>query len=135
MSALTNSLLSYGDSSAREDVVLNAIEILTARESQISNIIGVSRAIATVHNHLVDTLLTAASLAVEESVDYTMGAKTTPTRLTNLVEHIAAPFAVSRTQQAIEHYQGTNELARQTEKALNTIWRRSAWGLRPAMVG
>lgn len=111
-------LRSYGDVSAREDVVMNAIEILTARETQIYNMLGKTAAINTIHAHLTDTLRTAASQAVEEAADYTASANTTPTRLTNIVEIIAVPFKVSRTQQDIVHYQGQNELQRQTEKAL-----------------
>lgn len=111
-------LRTYGDSAAKEDVVLNAIEILTARETQIANLIGRSRAINTIHSYLTDTLLTAASLAVSEGEDYTATEQTTPTRLTNLVEIIAKNFKVTRTQQQIEHYHGQNELQRQTRKAL-----------------
>lgn len=111
-------LRSYGDVSAREDVVMNAIEILTARETQIYNMLGKTAAINTIHAYLTETLRTAASQAVEEAADYTASANTTPTRLTNIVEIIAVPFKVSRTQQDIVHYQGQNELQRQTEKAL-----------------
>jgi len=111
-------LRSFGDVSAREDVVMNAIEILTAREAQIYNMLGKTTAINTIHAYLVDTLRTAASQAVEEASDYTASANSTPTRLTNIVEIVAVPFKVSRTQQDITHYQGQNELQRQTEKAL-----------------
>jgi hypothetical protein len=111
-------LRSYGDSGAREDVVMNAIEILTARETQIYNMLGKTTAINTIHSYLVDTLRTAASQAVEEAADYTALANTTPTRLTNIVEIISVPFKVSRTQQDLVHYSGQNELQRQTEKAL-----------------
>ena len=38
--------------------------------------------------------------------------------MTNIIENVAIPFRVSRTQQAIQHYQGENELSRQTTKAL-----------------
>lgn len=99
-------------------VVLNAIEILTARETQIMNMIGESMAINTVHSYLTDTLDTAASLAVAEGGDYTSKALTTPSRLTNIVEIIAKNYKVTRTQQQISHYHGENELTRQTEKAL-----------------
>ena len=116
--AADNILRSYGDVSAKEDVVLNAIEYLTARETQISNMIGRSRAINTVHAYLTDTLRTAASAAVAETGDYTAGALTTPARLTNIVENIALPYKVSRTQRRIEHYQGEDELTRQTRKAM-----------------
>ena len=115
--AADNILRTYGDVSAREDVVLNAVEILTARETQIMNMLGKTAAINTVHSYLTDTLLTAASLAVSEGADFTAQALTTPTRLTNLVEIVAYNYKVTGTQQAIEHYSGA-ELARQTEKAM-----------------
>ena len=115
----TDSILrSYGDDSAKEDVVLNAIEILTATETQIFNMLPKTRAIATVHSYLTDTLDTAASLAVAETGDYTTTALTTPSRLTNLIEKVTKNYKVSRTQRRIEHYHGRDELARQTEKAL-----------------
>ncbi len=111
-------LRTYGDVSAREDVVMNAIEILTARETQIYNMLGKTTAINTIHAYLTDTLRAAASQAVEEAADYTALTNSTPSRLTNIVEIVAVPFKVSRTQQDITHYQGQNELQRQTEKAL-----------------
>jgi hypothetical protein len=111
-------LLTYGDVSIREDVVLNAIEYLTARENQVFNMLGKVTAINTVHSFLTDTLRTAQSQAVAESGDYTNLANGTPTRLTNIIEIIAIPFAVSRTQQQVAHYTGENELQRQTQKAL-----------------
>ena len=113
-----NILRSYGDVSAKEDVVLNAIEILTARETQIMNMIGESVAINTIHSYLTDTLDTAASLATAEGGDYTATALSTPSRLTNIVEIVAKNYKVTRTQQQISHYHGENELTRQTEKAL-----------------
>lgn len=111
-------LRTYGDVSVREDVVLNAVEIITAKETQISNIIQKSQAIALVHNYLVDTLRTAASQAVKEADDYTNLQLTTPSRLTNVVEHIAVPFKVTRAQQRAQHYHGQDEKERQTSKAL-----------------
>ncbi|MDE2098559.1 MAG: DUF5309 family protein [Patescibacteria group bacterium] len=116
--AATNELLTYGDSSIREDVVLNAIEYLTARESQVFNMLGKVTAISTIHSFLTDTLRTAASAAIPEDGDYTILASSTPTRLTNLIEIVAIPFQVSRTQQQVAHYTGENELQRQTQKAL-----------------
>ena len=109
---------SYGDTNSREDVVMNAIEILTARETQVWNMLGKTKAINTIHAYQTDTLLTAASLAVEEGADYTANATTAPARVTNIVEIVASPIKVSRTQQDIEKYTGTNELERQTTKAL-----------------
>lgn len=111
-------LRSYGDTSIREDVVLNAVEILTAREVNIFNMLGKTTAINTIHSFLTDTLRAAASQAVEEAADFTALANSSPTRLTNVVEIVAVPFKVSRTQQQVEHYTGQNELQRQVNKAL-----------------
>jgi hypothetical protein len=117
-------LQSYGDVSVKEDV-LGLIEILTATESSMHNLLGKTTAIATVHETLTDTLDTVSSLAVAEQADYSNTALTTPTRLTNIVQLIAKKYEVSRTQQEIDHYHGTNELARQTTKALKD-WHNSA---------
>lgn len=111
-------LRTYGDVSAKEDVVLNAVEILTAQETQIMNMLGKTSAISTVHSYLTDTLLTAASLAVAEGSDYTASTLSTPSRITNIVEIVAKNYKVTSTQRAIQHYHGQDELARQTEKAL-----------------
>lgn len=116
--ATDNILRTYGDQSAMESVVLDAVEILTAEENYIQNILGRSVAINTIHSNEVDTLATAGSLAVAEAGDYTATARTTPTHLTNLVANIAQPYKVSRTQQRIKHYHGEDELRRQTDKAL-----------------
>ena len=111
-------LRTYGDVARKEDVVMNAIEILTAKETQIFNMLGKTTAVDTIHHYLTDTLRTAASAAVEEAADYTASANSVPSRVTNLVVNEAINFKVSRTQQDVEHYHGRDELARQTEKAL-----------------
>ncbi len=111
-------LRTYSDVSKKEDVVLNAIEILTATETQIFNMVGKTKAIDTVHIYLTDTLRTAAANVQKEGADYTALARTTPSRLPNIVQHVAIPFKVTRTQQAVEHYHGQDELKRQTNKAL-----------------
>jgi len=49
-------LRTYGDTSAREDVVRDALEILTAKETQIFNMLGKTVAINTIHAYLTDTL-------------------------------------------------------------------------------
>lgn len=116
--SVLNGLLTYGDSNAKEDVVLNAVEILTAQETQISSMLGKTKAINMVHSFLVDTLLTPASLAVEQNSDFNLTALTTPTRLTNLVQEIAKAIQVARPQEVIQHYSGINETERQTTKAL-----------------
>lgn len=116
--ATANGLLTYGDLNAKEDVVLNAVEILTAQETQISNILGKTKAINMVHSFLVDTLLTPGSLAVEQGTDFSLTGLTTPTRLTNLVQEIAKAIQVARPQEVIQHYSGINETERQTTKGL-----------------
>lgn len=113
-----NFVTTYGDVSIKDDVVLNAIEILTATESQVMNMLPKSRAIATVHSYLTDTLRTAASLAASEEADFAPASGTTPTRFTNVVEKVVAATKVSRTQQRVDHYHGQNELMRQQRKAL-----------------
>jgi len=114
----TNFVRSFGDVSRKEDVVLNAIEILTAKETQIFNMLGKTEAIDTVHSYLTDTLDAPALNAQKEADDYSYGARTTPSRLTNIVQHLQKPFAVSDVQRDIQHYHGRDELQRQTEKAL-----------------
>lgn len=123
--SVANTLLTYGDVSRKEDVVLNSIEILTAKENTLLTKLGKTKAIDTVHSYLVDTLQTAASGAVQMGADFTADALTTPTRLTNIVEEIAKPLIVSRPQEVIQHYSGQNELDRQLSKALAN-WGNSA---------
>jgi hypothetical protein len=106
-------------------VVLNAIEILTPEEGQIFNKLGKTTAIDQVHSFLVDTLDTAGSLAYAQGADFANTALTTPTRLTNIVQEVVKKFAVSKMQQAVEHYHGQNELERQTTKALKD-WANAA---------
>lgn len=123
--AVANVLQSYGDVSRKDDVVLNAVEILTAEENQLLNGLGKTKALDEVHSFLVDTLATPASAAVQQGADYTYTARTTPTRLTNIVEEIAIPLRVTRKQQAIEHFHGRNELERQMSKGMME-WGNSA---------
>lgn len=115
--ATTNVVNTYGDESRKEDV-LSLVEILTARENSFLTTLGKVRATDTIHQTMTDTLRTTATAAVAEEGDFTNLARSTPSRLTNLVEIVAIPFRVSRTQQQISKHTGQNELARQTTKAL-----------------
>ena len=124
MAADANLLRSYGDASRKEDV-LGLIEILTATESSIFNMLDKTQATDAIHSTLIDTLATAGSLAVAEDADFSAAALTTPTRLTNIVETIAKQYSVTRMQQAIDHYQGQNELTRQRAKAMKD-WHNAA---------
>ena len=122
--ATDNILRSYGDTSIKQDVV-GLIEILTARETWFLNNLGKTVAISTVHQTQTDTLDTAASAAVAEGDDFSAAALTTPSLVANIVEKIAKPFKVSKTQQLVQHYVGQDELLRQTTKALLN-WGNSA---------
>ena len=113
-----NFVNTYGDVSIKEDVVLNAVEILTAKETQVMNMLPKTKAIATVHSYLTDTLRTPASLAVSEEADYAPANQTTPSRKTNINTHVVAAVKVSGLQRAVDHYHGEDELERQTRKAL-----------------
>lgn len=116
--SVAGALQTYGDVSRKEDVVLNMVEILTAQENELLSTLGKTSAKDEVHSFLVDTLATAASAAVQQGADYTNLTRTTPTRLTNIVEEIAIPFRVTRKAVAVEHYHGKNELERQLSKAM-----------------
>lgn len=116
--AIAGALQTYGDVSKREDVVLNSIEILTAVENTIQTKLGKTKAINMVHSYLIDTLMTAASAAVEQGTDFSLATRTTPTRLTNIVEEIAIPFLVTRPEEVAQSYSGVNELDRQLTKSL-----------------
>lgn len=122
--ATDNVLRSYGDNQIKTDI-LGLVEILTARETWFLNNLDKTVAINVVHITLTDTLETPASNAVAEGADYTTKARTTTSRLTNIVEKIAVPFKVDRTQQLVQHYYNQNELERQTMKAL-AEWGNSA---------
>lgn len=116
--SILNGLLTYGDVSRKEDVVLNAVELLTAEENAVLTKLGKTSAIDTVHSHLVDTLQTAGSKAVAMNIDFTLSAQTTPTRLTNLVQEVAEAIQVARPQEKVAHYFGQNMTEYQTTKAL-----------------
>lgn len=109
---------SYGDVSRVDDVVLGAVENLTAMEDGIFNRLAKTTAKDTVHAYLTDTLKAAAANAHKEGDDYTLLARSTPSRLTNVVQTITIPFGVSDIQRNVEHFHGRDELSRQVEKAL-----------------
>lgn len=123
--SIANGLLTYGDVSRKEDVVLNAVELLTAEENTVLTKLGKTVAIDTVHSFLVDTLTTAASKAVAMNTDFSLSAQTTPSRLTNIVEEIAEAIQVARPQEKVAHYQGQNMTEYQTTKALKN-WGNAA---------
>lgn len=120
----SGSFASYGDNTIVPDV-LPAIEILTAQENYLLNILSKDRALNTVVETQEDTLRTPGSEAVTEEGDFTNLARTSPTRRVNLIQHVAIPFTVTGTQERVQHFSGQNELARQTSKALKE-WANSA---------
>lgn len=116
--SVTNNLLTYGDSTIKTDIVLDSVEILSAREDGIFSMLGKTNAIAMVHSYSVDTLAAAGTQAIQQGADFTYLARTTPTLLTNVVEEVAIPIRVTRPQIAVQHYHGQNELDRQLAKGL-----------------
>lgn len=116
--ASANVLQTYGDATIKTDIVLDSVEIISAREDGIFSMLGKTKAINMVHSYPIDTLAAAGSQAVEQGQDFTYLARTTPTLLTNIVEEIAIPIKVTRPQTAVEHYHGQNELDRQLAKGL-----------------
>lgn len=116
--ALANTLQTYGDLTIKTDIVENSVEIISAKEDGIYSMLEKTSAIAMVHSYPVDTLATAASIAVEQAIDFSYGARTTPSLLTNLVQEFAIPIRVSRPQMRVQHYHGQNELDRQLAKGL-----------------
>lgn len=109
-------LRTYGDTSIREDVN-SFVELITATETWFFNNLGKTQAYGPIHQTQIDTLLAAASLAVEEATDLTLTALTTPTLLPNIVQHVAKAFAVSDVQRKVAHFNGEDTLAYQTVKA------------------
>lgn len=116
--AQTNVLQTYGDSTIKTDIVLDSIEILSAREDGIFSVLGKTTAISMLHSYSVDTLAAAGTQAVEQGQDFTYLARTTPTLLNNIVEEIAIPVRVTRPQIAVQHYHGQDELTRQLAKGM-----------------
>jgi len=117
-------LRSFDDASIKEDV-LGMIENLTASESSLLTKLGKSNAIATTHSTLTDSLRTAQSRAVAEGADASVLESSTPTRVSNIVETIAVPFAVTGIQDAVDHFQGTKMSVYQARKAM-TDWGNAA---------
>jgi hypothetical protein len=116
--SVTNAFQTYGNVARREDVVENAIEILTATEDNIQKIVGKTTAKDEVHSFLTDTLATAASLAVQQGANLSAAALSQPARLTNIVQEVARPILVTQKAADVEYYNGVNQLAYQETKAL-----------------
>jgi hypothetical protein len=116
--AQTGVFQTYGDQTIKTDIVLDSVEIISAREDGIFSMLGKTNAIAMIHSYPVDTLATAGSLAVEQGQDFTYSARTSPTLLTNLVQEVAQAIRVTRPQIAVQHFHGQNELDRQLAKGL-----------------
>lgn len=113
-------LRTYGDVTIKPDVVA-LVELLTALESWFLNNLGKTQATGPVLQTQIDTLPTADSLAIEEGTDLSLGAVTTPSFLTNIVQHVARSFGVSDVQRKVAHFNGEDELAYQTMKAAKQL--------------
>ena len=111
-----NYLRTYGDTSIREDVA-TFVELITATETWFLQNLGKVQALGPVHQTQIDTLLTAASLAVEEGTDLSATALTTPTLLANIVQHVAKAFSVSDVQRTVAHFNNEDAMSYQLVKA------------------
>lgn len=123
--AVDSYLRTYDDSASRKESVLDEIELLSALEDGVMTAIGKSRALNTVHSVLTDSITTSGSLAASEAADVTMSALGVPSRVTNITEIIQRPFAVSDTQQAVEHYGFADQYAYAMSKAMKE-WTQNA---------
>lgn len=119
--AQDNILRTYGDQARVTDVVMNAVEILTARETTLFTTLGRTTAKDTVHTYLTDTLDTPALNSNEEAADYSFDVLTTPSRVTNLVQFIRKSFKVSDVQREVQHFHGQDELERQLAKKMKSF--------------
>ena len=109
-------LKTYGDVTIKPDVVA-FVELITALETYFLGNLGKIQAFGPIHQTQVDTLPDVGSLAVQEGEDLSNSALTTPTFLTNIVEHVAKAFQVSDVQKKVAHFNGEDMLAYQTVKA------------------
>lgn len=116
--AADNIQRTYGDATIKTDIVLNSVEIISAKEDGIFSLLGKTNAISMLHSYSVDTLMAAGSQAVAQGADFTFSARTAPTLLNNLVQEVAIPIKVSIPQMTVQHYHGQNELNRQLAKGL-----------------
>jgi hypothetical protein len=113
-------LKTYGDVTIKPDVVA-FVELITALETYFLGNLGKSQAYGPVHQTQIDTLPAVGSLAVAEGEDLSSAAVTTPSLLTNIVEHVARTFQVSDVQKKVAHFSGEDMLAYQTVKAAKEI--------------
>lgn len=116
--AVNNVLQTYGDSSIVTDIVRDAVEYISAKESGIYSLLEKTKALQMVHSFMTDTYQGFQSNAVEQGADFAFNSRTTPTLLTNIVEEVAIGVRVTRPQVASQHYTGQNELDRQMAKGL-----------------
>lgn len=116
--AADNIQRTYGDATIKTDIVLDSVEIISAKEDGIFAMLGKTNAIAMTHSYPVDTLASAGTQAVAQGADFTYLARTAPSLLSNIVEEVAIPIKVTVPQMTVQHYHGQNELDRQLAKGL-----------------
>jgi len=115
--AVTNSLITYGDTSRREDL-LDIITNISPKETQLLSGLKQSTAKNTLHEWQTDTLAAVAHNAVVEGADVSPGALTTPSRVVNITQNIQKSYKVSETQRAVDHAGFDDQLAYQIQKAM-----------------
>lgn len=89
----------YDDAANRESL-LDMIENISPKETQLLSGLGRSKATAVRHEFLTDTLKTPAHNAYVEGVDASYPAPTNPTRLVNYTQIIRVGYSISDTEKA-----------------------------------
>ena len=112
MAALTNSVLSFGQLSNREDVI-NVITNISPTDTPFQKMVDTGTASNTLHEWLNDVLAAAAANAVVEGDDtlssYTFTAQSAPARLSNRCQISRKDGVVSGTQDVIKKYGRTSD--------------------------
>lgn len=123
--ATDNVVRTFGDSTVVASVQ-EEIQMLTAEENTLlNNLREASGAQSFTHEWMEDSLDTPGSAAETEVKSFSAESSSTPTRVTNLVEHVYKSGSVSEGQQLVSHYHNKDEYARQVTKKMKS-WGNSA---------
>lgn len=113
----TTANLTYDAIGNREDL-LDIITNISPTETPMFSAFGKTKAKATTHEWLTDSLAAATSNAQIEGDDYTFAARAVRTRLSNYTQIFFTPVEVSDTQRAVDTAGLEDEYAYQMAKAL-----------------
>jgi len=108
---------SYDDAALKEDLS-NEIENISPVENWFLKNLQKTKAKSTTHVNLVEQLKTPAQNAMIEGADTVYADRTRPTRVDNLTQIIEIPFAVSTTEQWVDHAGFDDRYEHEAEKAM-----------------